>query len=200
MSAPFRLGLTGLPGAGKSTVARMFAELGVPVFNADAEVHRLYAPGGAAAAEVARHFPEVMDAQGGVDRARLRALLLREPKLFDALEAFVHPLVADARRRFLKQAGAAGVPLLVLEIPLLFETGADADMDVVAMADAPREVRLARLRSRPGFDPALLALMEERQLPEPEKRQRADFIIDTGGTLEKTRRQVENLYRHLANG
>ncbi len=198
MSAPFRLGLTGLPGAGKSTVARMFAELGVPVFNADAEVRRLYAPGGAAAAEVARLFPEVMDEQGGVDRARLRALLLREPKLFDALEAFVHPLVADARRRFVEQAGAAGAPLLVLEIPLLFEAGVEGEMDAVALADAPRAVRHQRLQQRPGFDPALLALMEERQLPEQDKRQRADFIIDTEGGLPETREQVEKLFRHLA--
>ncbi len=197
MNVPFKLGITGLPGAGKSTIARLFGELGAAVFDADAVVHRLYAPGGAAARELAELAPEVMDAAGGVNREKLRALLRQRPALLKALEAFVHPLVAEAREQFLQQAAADGVALAVLEIPLLFETGAEEMLDAVLLADAPRDVRLARLRQRPGLDEALLQMMEERQLPLAEKRALADYRIDTSAPLEQVRQQVLRLSRSL---
>jgi len=193
---PLKVGITGLPGAGKSTVAQMFAALGAAVFDADEAVRRLYAPGGAAARALLARHPELDDGRGGVDRAKLRLRLRENPELLEELEKIVHPLVAAARDRFIGRAGQTGAPLVVLEIPLLFETGAEQELDFVIWVEAPEEARHARLRERAGFDAALNAALEARLLPAEEKRRRADFVIDTSGTLEDVREQVEALYRY----
>ena len=190
------IAITGLPGAGKSTIAAMLKEAGAEVFDADAEVRRLYGPGGAAVPALAERFPEVVE-NGAVNSARLKELLLKEPAALALVEGIVHPLVAAARRAFLRKAQAAGARMAVLDIPLLYESGAHEEADLVVLADAPDEVRLTRLEQRPGFDQALLRLLEARQLPLAQKRARADVIIDTSGSFEDTRRQVTALLRRL---
>ncbi len=197
---PLKIGITGLPGAGKSTVARMFAELGAPVFDADEEVRRLYAPGGAAARVLLERHPELDDGSGGIDREKLRERLRENLRLLKELEEIVHPLVATARARFVEEAARAGAPLAVIEIPLLFEAGAEQDLDFVIWVEAPEEVRRARLRQRPGFDAALNAALEARLLPAAEKRRRADAIVDTSSDMEDTRRQVAALHARLLTG
>ncbi len=192
-----KVGITGLPGAGKSTVADMFAELGAAVFDADAAVRSLYAPGGEAARALIARFPEFDDGEGGIDRRKLRALLRESPALLDEVEAIVHPLVARHRERFLRKAEGQGAPLAVMEIPLLYEIGAEEGLDTVIWVEAPEEARQRRLRARPGFDAVLNAALEARLLPVEEKRARADFIIDTSGTKDDTRRQVQELFESL---
>jgi dephospho-CoA kinase len=174
---PVVLGLTGSIGMGKSATAAMFARLGVPVHDADAAVHALYGPGGAAAAAIGAAFPGVLDPQGGVDRTRLRAAVLDAPERMAALEAIVHPLVRAASTDFLARHGAA--PLVVLDIPLLYETGGEARCDAVAVVSAPPEVQRARVLARPGMTEAAFAAILAKQMPDAEKRARADFVIDT---------------------
>ncbi len=195
---PLKIGLTGLPGAGKSTVAAMFSELGAAVFDADAAVRTLYAPGGGAARALLTRFPELDDGHGGIDRRRLRALLRKSPALLEEVESIVHPLVANRREAFLRRAAGQGAPLAVVEIPLLYETGAEKGLDIVIWVDAPNEARHARLRERAGFDAALNAALEARLLPAEEKRRRADFIIDASGPVQDTREQVQELFESLA--
>ena len=195
---PLKVGITGLPGAGKSTVMHMFAEMGAPVFDADEEVRKLYAPGGAAARELLARHPELDDGAGGVDRAKLRERLRENPELLKMLEEIVHPLVAAARARFIERAERSGAPLAVLEIPLLFETGAEKDLDAIIWVEAPNEVRHARLRERAGFDTALNAALEARLHPAEEKRRRADIIIDNAGDLAETERRVRALFHRLS--
>ena len=197
---PLMVGITGLPGAGKSTVARLFEELGAAVFDADAVVRRLYAPGGEAARALLAEYPELDDGQGGIDRGKLRKLLRKRFDFLDGLERIVHPLVAAARARFPEEAARSGASLAVLEIPLLFETGAERELDAVILVEAPEEVRQARLRRRPGFDAALNAALEARLLPAEEKRRRADAIIDTSGNLGSVRQQVAQLHARLLKG
>ncbi len=191
--SPVKVGITGLPGAGKSTVARMFAELGASVFDADEEVRRLYAPGGEAARMLLERHPELDDGKGGINRGKLREQLRNSLEFLKELEEVVHPLVATARARFVEDAARTGAPLAVMEIPLLFETGAERGLDFVIWVEAPEEVRRARLRQRPGFDAELNAALEARLLPAAEKRRRADAIVDTSSDMEDTRRQVEEL-------
>lgn len=174
---PVVLGLTGSIGMGKSATAAMFARLGVPVHDADAAVHALYGPGGAAAASIGAAFPGVLDPQGGVDRTRLRAAVLDAPERMAALEAIVHPLVRAASTDFLARHGAA--PLVVLDIPLLYETGGEARCDAVAVVSAPPEVQRARVLARPGMTETAFAAILAKQMPDAEKRARADFVIDT---------------------
>jgi dephospho-CoA kinase len=174
---PVVLGLTGSIGMGKSATAAMFARLGVPVHDADAAVHALYGPGGAAAAAIGAAFPGVLDPQGGVDRTRLRAAVLDAPERMAALEAIVHPLVRAASTDFLARHGAA--PLVVLDIPLLYETGGEARCDAVAVVSAPPEVQRARVLARPGMTETAFAAILAKQMPDAEKRARADFVIDT---------------------
>ena len=193
-----KVGITGLPGAGKSTVADMFAELGAAVFDADAAVRALYAPGGEAARALLTRLPELDDGEGGIDRRKLRAMLRENPALLEEVEAIVHPLVAKRREAFLREAEGRGAPLAVAEIPLLYETSAEKGLDAVIWVEAPERVRHARLQERPGFDEILNAALERRLLPVEEKRARADFIIDTSGTEDDTRRQVQELFESLA--
>ena len=189
MSGPFRLGLTGSIGMGKSTTAAMFAEAGVPVWDADAAVHRLYAPGGAAVPAIAALHPAAVR-DGAVDRAALKEWIARDPAALGQIERDVHPLVAADREAFLADAQAK--PLVLLDIPLLFETGADAQMDATLVVSAPPEVQRARVLARPGMTPAQFDLILSRQMPDADKRARATWVIETNG-LEATRAAVQDL-------
>jgi len=193
MRRPFRLGLTGSIGMGKSTTAAMFAEAGVPVWDADAAVHRLYAPGGAAVPAIAALHPAAIR-DGAVDRAALKDWIAQDAGALGQIERVVHPLVAADREAFLD--AAQGKPLVLLDIPLLFETGADAQMDATLVVSAPAEVQRARVLARPGMTQAQLDLILSRQMPDAEKRARATWVIETTG-LESTRAAVQDLTRTI---
>jgi len=186
------LGLTGSIGMGKSTTTAMFADAGALVWNADDAVHRLYARGGAAVAPVGEAFPGVV-VDGAVDRTRLAEALGRDQQAFRRLEAIVHPLVLQGRTEDLTAARARGVRLAVLDIPLLFETGGDAAVDAVVVVTAPAEVQAARVLARPGMTRERFEAILARQLPDAEKRRRADFVIDTGDGLEAARARVNEI-------
>lgn len=186
------LGLTGSIGMGKSTTTAMFADAGALVWSADEAVHRLYARGGAAVGPVGEAFPGVV-ADGAVDRARLAEALGRDDQAFRRLEAIVHPLVMARRLEDLAAAEARGVRLAVLDIPLLFETGGEAAVDAVVVATAPAEVQAARVLARPGMTRERFEAILSRQLPDAEKRRRADFVVDTGEGLEAARARVNEI-------
>ncbi|HYD71953.1 MAG TPA: dephospho-CoA kinase [Candidatus Binatia bacterium] len=191
------LGLTGSIGMGKSTVARMFAEEGAPAFDSDAAVHELYAPGGAAVAPVEEAFPGVTTA-GAIDRAVLSAQVVGNAEALRRLEAIVHPLVRQAQANFLATQRAAGTAVVVLDIPLLFEsTGAQA-VDKIVVVSAPPEVQRARVLARPGMTAGKFEDLLARQTSDAEKRARADFVIDTSGPFEETRAQVRAVLDALA--
>ena len=179
---------------GKSTTARMFREAGVPVWDADAVVHRLYAAGGEGVAHIARLAPAAVR-DGAVDRAALSRAIADDADLLSRVEAAIHPLVAQDRAAFL--AAQAGAPLVVLDIPLLFETGAEGACDRIAVVSAPAAVQRARALARPGMTEGRLDSILARQLPDDEKRARADFVIDTSQGLEAARRQVHTILREL---
>ena len=184
------LGLTGSIGMGKSTVAKMFAEEGVPVFDADAAVHRLQGPEGALVAEIEAQFPGTTGAEG-VDRGALAERVLGEPEALRRLEALVHPAVAREREAFLVRHSDA--PLVVLDIPLLFEAGGWEEVDKIAVVSAPAEVQRARVLARPGMTEEKLERIVARQMPDEEKRARADFLIPTGGSFGETRDSVRRI-------
>lgn len=186
------LGLTGSIGMGKSTTTAMFADEGAMVWNADAVVHALYAPGGAAVGPIGAAFPGVV-IDDRVDRARLAEILGDDDLAFRQLEAIVHPLVAGARADDLEAAEASGVRLAVLDIPLLFETGGDAAVDAVVVVTASAAVQAARVLARPGMTPERFEAILARQIPDAEKRRRADFVIDTGHGLEVARERVREI-------
>lgn len=186
---PFRLGLTGSIGMGKSTTAAMFAADGIPVWDADAAVHRLYAPGQPAARAVAKLFPQVMDNDGRVNRAGLRALIAADPKVLDQLNGIVHPLTAADRAQFI--VANSGAEIVLLDIPLLFETGADRECDAIVVVSAPAEVQLARVLAR-GMTEAEFRMIVARQTPDAEKRTRADYVIETTG-LDTARAAVKTV-------
>ena len=191
----FILGLTGSLGMGKSTTAKFFAEEGVPVHDADAVVHRLYE--GEAAAPIEAAFPG--STRGGkVDRAKLGERVLGDPAALKKLEAIVHPLVAAARERFLAEAARSGAEVAVLDIPLLYETGGEARCDAVVVVTAPAEMQRARVFERPGMSEEKLAALTAKQLPDAEKRARADFIVDSGQGFEAARRQVREILAQVA--
>ena len=169
----FRLGLTGSIGMGKSTTGRMFTDLGHPLWDADAAVHRLYAPGGAAVVPVADAFPGALK-QDAIDRAALKAALAADPGALKRLESIVHPLVAADRAAFIDAARADGARIVVLDIPLLFETGGAADMDGVAVVSTDAETQRKRVMARPGMTAQTFAMILSRQMPDTEKRARAD--------------------------
>ncbi|WP_426022583.1 dephospho-CoA kinase [Brevundimonas sp. PWP3-1b1] len=184
------LGLTGSIGMGKSTTTAMFAELGAVVWNADDAVHRLYAPGGAAVEPVGEAFPGVV-VNGAVDRTRLAEALGRDETAFRRLETIVHPLVAQGRAADLEAARAAGTRLAVLDIPLLFETGGDKAVDAVVVVTADPAIQAERVLARPGMTRERFDAILARQMPDAEKRARADFVIDTGRGLDVARAEVE---------
>ncbi len=177
------VGLTGGIGMGKSFVAGVFRREGVAVFDADAAVHRLQARGGAALPAISRAFPGVVawDEGGGVlDRAALRAIVLGDAAARRRLEAIVHPLVRAAQRRFVAQARKAGRPMVVLDVPLLLETGGDAGVDSVVVVSAPPDVQRARVRARRRMSDAQVSAMIALQMPDAQKRARADYVVRTG--------------------
>lgn len=186
------LGLTGSVGMGKSTTAAMFADLGAPVWDADAAVHRLYGKGGPAVAPVGQAFPGVVR-DGAVDRTLLGARVHGDHAAFERLEKIVHPLVAADRAAFLEAAEASGHAVAVLDIPLLFETGAEDRVDAVVVVTAPEEIQRQRVLARPGMDETRLAALLERQTPDHHKRAKADFVIDTSLGLDSARARVKTV-------
>lgn len=186
------LGLTGSIGMGKSTTSRMFADAGALVWDADAAVHLLYAPGGAAVEPLGAAFPGVV-VDGMVDRPRLAEALGQDEAAFKTLEAIVHPLVAQGRADQLAAAREQGMRLAVLDIPLLFETGADQSVDAVVVVTADAEVQRQRVLDRPGMTEERFQAILNRQMPDAEKRARADFVIDTGHGLDAAQQQVATI-------
>jgi dephospho-CoA kinase len=187
---PFVLGLTGSIGMGKSAVAAMFRGLGVPVFDADAAVHELQGPGGACVAPIERAFPGTTGA-GGVDRQKLGAAVFGNADALKQLEAIVHPEVAELRRTFL--ADNADAPLIVFDIPLLFEKTGHHGLDAVVVVSAPAAMQRERVLARPGMTPEKFEQILKLQVPDAEKRARADHVIDTGVSLAETRHAVQRL-------
>jgi dephospho-CoA kinase len=195
MSRPFLLGLTGSIGMGKSTTAAMFAEEGVPVWDADEAVDRLYASGGAGAAAIAALRAEAV-VEGTVDRARLKDWIAEDPRALPAIEAAIHPLVAANRADFIDRAGREGARIVLLDVPLLFETGADKIMDATLVVTAPAEIQRARVLARPGMTEAQFKAILARQLPDAEKRARATHVIETLN-LDDTRAAVRDLLARI---
>ncbi len=189
------LGLTGSIGMGKSTTAAMFAEEGVPVHDADAAVHALYE--GEAAPLIEAAFPGTTQ-DGNVDRQKLGAEVLGNTEALKRLEAIVHPLVAGMRDRFLVKARASGAPVALLDIPLLFETGGEKLVDAVVVVTAPADVQRARVMGRPGMTEDKFQALLAKQVPDSEKRRRADYIVDTSQGLEAARAQVRDILAQVA--
>ncbi len=190
------VGLTGSIGMGKSTTSAMFQAEGAPVYDSDAAVHALYAVGGAAVAPVEAAFPGVV-VDGAIDRARLSTVVMGDPEALQRLEAIVHPLVGADRIDFFDRAAADGKGIVVLDVPLLYETGGDKRVHKVVVVSAPAEVQRQRVLARPGMDVAKLDAILARQLPDAEKRTRADFVIDTGQGLEHAHQQVRQILATL---
>jgi dephospho-CoA kinase len=185
-----RIALTGSIGMGKSTVAAMFAAAGIPVFDADAEVRRMQGYGGILVEEIERRFPGTM-IDGAIDRDRLSARVVADRDELAALEMIVHPAVARAREMFIDEN--RGAAALLFEIPLLYETHGEGAFDKVIVVSAPAGIQRERVLARAGMTPEKLSQLLARQLPDDEKRERADFVIDTGGTLDETRAQVASI-------
>jgi dephospho-CoA kinase len=188
------IGLTGSIGMGKSTAAKRLAANGLAVFDADAEVHRLYE--GDAAPLIEAAFPGTVK-DGVVDRAKLAAAVVGNNKAMARLEAIVHPLVREAELRFLEAENERGAEMAVLEIPLLFETGADAFVDVTLVVSAPAEVQRARVLERVGMDEAKLDRLLASQMPDAEKRGKADFVVDTSRSIEETGAEIDKIVESL---
>lgn len=186
------IGLTGSIGMGKSTTAAMFREAGVPVYDADAAVADLYAKGGAAVGPVGEAFPGVVK-DGAIDREALRQKVLGHPEALKRLNAIVHPLVGKDRLTFFADAEAKGADLVVLDIPLLFETGGQANVDAVVVVSAPAAMQRERVLARPGMSPERLDAILAQQMADAEKRARAHFVVDTGRGLEPAREQVAEI-------
>jgi dephospho-CoA kinase len=190
------IGLTGSIGMGKSETAKMFARLGIPVNDSDANVHAIYEKGGAAVPEIEKAFPGVV-ADGRVDRALLTKALAADPGGFNRLEAIVHPLVAKTQGYFLAKAEADGADMAVLDIPLLFETGGHARMDAVVVVSAPSHIQRARVLERPGMTPQKLDQILSRQTPDEEKRAKAHFVVVTDKGLDHAFEQVQMIVKTL---
>jgi len=188
------IGLTGSIGMGKSTTSAMFRAHGVPVYDADAAVHRLYA--GAAVVPMAAVFPESI-VDGKIDRAVLSHLVMSDPSALPRIESVVHPLVGADRASFLERCIRTGTPVVVFDVPLLFETGGDRNVDVVAVVSAAADVQKRRVLARPDMTREKFATIVSKQLPDEDKRRRAHFVIDTGRGLEPARRQVASLLAGL---
>lgn len=191
-----RVGVTGSIGMGKSTTTAMFRQAGCPVYDADAEVHRLYSPGGAAVAPVEAAFPGVT-VDGAIDRARLSQYVLGDPQALKRLNAIVWPLVGAARADFIRQAESAGAPFAIFDIPLLYETGGEKSVDVVVVVSAPADVQRGRVLARPGMTEQKFAAILAAQTPDAEKRARADFVVDAGAGLDSARTQVTGIIAAL---
>lgn len=190
------LGLTGSIGMGKSTTARMFADAGIPVWDADAAVHQLYGPDAAGSAAISSLVPQAVGPDG-VDRASLRAAILSNPDLLPMINAVIHPIVADDRSRFLDNAAAVGADVVLCDIPLLFETGADRWLDRIVVVTAPPKEQRARVLARPGMTEGAFEAILSKQTPDAEKRARADYVIDTSQGLDHARGRVAEILESL---
>jgi dephospho-CoA kinase len=191
---PVIIGLTGSIGMGKSAVAKMFEEEGVPVFDADAAVHRLQGPGGALLTQIESAFPGSTGSQG-VDRAALGAMVLHDKDQLEKLESIIHPAVADERAAFLE--AHAQDDLVVFDIPLLFEKGGAKNVDIIVVVSAPTDVQRARVLARPGMTESKFEHILKLQMPDVEKRRLADHVIDTGTSLAQTSANIEKLVHSL---
>lgn len=185
-------GLTGSIAMGKSETARMFAAQGIPVFDSDAAVHALYEKGGDAVAAIGSIAPSAI-IQGGVDRQKLAAMIQAQPSLLPRIEAAVHPLVQKMQARFLADAAAAGSDMALLDVPLLFETGREKDVDVVIVVSAGERLQRERALSRPGMTAEKFDFILSRQMPDEQKRAQANYVIDTSSSLADTAREVERV-------
>lgn len=197
MTTPQIIGLTGSIGMGKSTVAAMFEDLGVPVFDADAQVRAMQGPDGQLLQEIEAAFPGSTGPRG-VNRDALGAKVFSDKQALSRLEAIVHPAVALKRAEFL--AENAGAPMVVFDIPLLFENGGDQAVDHIVVVSAPPDIQRERVLARPGMTPEKFDHILGLQVPDEEKRMRADYVIDTATTLDATRNAVEDLVHRLAHG
>jgi dephospho-CoA kinase len=184
------LGLTGSIGMGKSTTAKLFAEAGVPVYDADATVHKLYE--GEAAPAIEAVFPGTT-ADGKVDRAKLSARVVHDPAAMKQLEQIVHPMLGASRKKFFEDAEASGAPVVVVDVPLLFETGGEKRVDAVVVVTTSREIQRERVLARGTMDDQRLDAILARQLPDAEKRRRADFVVDTSHGLDPVRAQIKDI-------
>jgi len=184
------LGLTGSIGMGKSTTAKLFAEAGVPVYDADAAVHKIYEGEAAPAIEAA--FPGTT-VDGKVDRARLSAQVVHDPDAMKQLEQIVHPMLGASRQKFFEDAEAAGAPVVVVDIPLLFETGGEKRVDAVVVVTTSPELQRERVLARGTMDEARFDAILARQLPDAEKRKRADFVVDTSDGLDPVRERIRDI-------
>jgi dephospho-CoA kinase len=193
--SPFVLCLTGSLGMGKSTAAKFFADAGVPVHDSDAVVHALYA--GEALPLIERAFPGSTTG-GRIDRTKLAAMVLHDDAALARLEALVHPLVSASRDKFLADAQARGATVVLLDVPLLFETGGHRGCDAVVVVSAPSEIQRQRAFERPGMTDAKLAALLEKQMPDAEKRSRADFILDSSQGFDHTRAQIRDILDRIA--
>lgn len=190
------VGLTGSIGMGKTTAAQMFADEGCAVFDADAAVHRLYAKGGKAVPLIRAVFPDAVK-QGAVDRGRLGYYMRADLLNLKVLESFIHPWVAQMRAAFLEQSYSDGVDVVVFDVPLLFETGGDINVDYTVTVSAPAEIQRTRVMSRKGMTNDLFEMLVSRQMPDAQKRQRADYVLSTAVSLSDTRKQVQSLLQLL---
>jgi dephospho-CoA kinase len=193
------IGLTGSVGMGKSTTAAMFAAEGAPVYDADAEVHKLQAPGGAAVEAIEAAFPGVVK-DGAVDRGALGARVFGDPEALKRLNGIIYPLLGAGRVAFFERAEKDAAFAVVLDIPMLFETGGEARMDAVVVVTAPEHVQRERVLARPGYDAARLDAILARQMHDTEKRARAHFVVDTGQGLDHARAQVREIMARLRAG
>jgi dephospho-CoA kinase len=197
MSGPTVLGVTGSIGMGKSTVCRMLQDMGVPVHDADAAVHRLMGVGGKATRQVATAFPGVLTAEGAVDRQRLGAMVLTDTAALRRLEAILHPLVGEDKRAFLRRHRLRRTPVVALDVPLLFEAGGARSCDLVVVVSAPLVLQRQRVLARPGMSEERFESILRRQMPDAEKRRRADVVIPSGLGKAVTRRHLRRMVRAL---
>lgn len=193
---PLRVALTGSIAMGKSTVSQMFRDEGIPVFDADAAVHNLYARGGRAVNAIAEQFPEAI-VDGMVDRTILSRLVLNSPDAIRQLESIVHPLVHQEQARFIQEAARTRTPIVVLDIPLLFEGNRSREFDAIIVVSAPPAAQRERALARPGMTEEKFEAIVARQVTDEEKRSRADFVISTGVSLDETRLAVKKVIGEL---
>ena len=186
------LGLTGSIGMGKTTTAKLFLEAGAPVYDADAAVHDIYAKGGAAVGPIGESFPAAI-IEGAVDRPALREIVLKESQALERLNKIVHPLVGQSQITFRQQAVSSGAPVAILDIPLLFETGGDKACDYVAVVSAPAHIQRARVMMRASMSEEEFEIILAKQMPDAEKRARADFMISSAFGIEFAQAQVSSI-------
>jgi dephospho-CoA kinase len=193
------IGLTGSIAMGKSETAKLFSAAGLPVFDSDAAVHELYESGGAAAQAISEILPDAV-VKGAVDREKLAQALQQDPSLLKAVEQIVHPLVRAKQAEFLERSRNDNVRIAVLDIPLLFETGRDHEVDCIVVVSAPQHLQRERALRRPGMTEEKLSFILSRQMPDAEKRARADYVVDTSSGIEDAKRQVDAIIAELVAG